>query len=846
METMKSPVSICLRACVAVLIAMLATLAAINAGAASEPRNPEGAPLRLVAAIPLDIPPTYFRDEATGKASGFAVDVMNELGRRSGFTVEYVFGKPWDELIDMVRTGKADLVPSLTISPEREGVIVFTDPIETVPVNLIVRADSRITGLAPDLTIGTIAGSAPEIILRRDHPSIKIKSFTDFQGVLFALLAGHIDAALVLTPSLLKFAMDAGVEGKIKVISPPVYEARRGIALRQDDTLLLARLNKAIGTFVSSPAYAQIYSRWYGRPEPFWTAKRLGIAGMVLLFLLAAAMAYWRYRAIVRLNRELSQNISERELVEKALRESRAMLKEILDTVPQSIFWKDGDGLYLGCNKVFALAAGLDDPEQIKGKTDFDLPWPREDAEAYRRDDREVFSGKVMKRHIIEPLLQADGKKLLIDTTKVPLLDENGRAYGVLGVYEDITERKRADEDRKELWERLRQSQKMEAIGTLAGGIAHDFNNILAIIFGYTELAMEHRTEPEALQKYLDAVHHAAVRAQDLVRQILDFSRKTEQSKEPLKMSTIVKETVKMLRSSIPTTIEIKTDIQSDGMTMADPTQIHQVIMNLCTNAYHAMRETGGVLAVSLDEIVLGPDEYSYADLEPGRYLRLEVSDTGCGIPEEIKERIFDPYFTTKKHGQGTGMGLAVVHGIVASHRGHITVYSVVGKGTIFHVYLPAEGGEDAGKTAAMEVPKTIHGHGERILFVDDEREIYEYAKEMLAKNGYRVTVCPSGVEAAALFQEHPDQYDLVITDMTMPHMTGAELAQKLLAIRPDIPIILCTGYSDLINREKALAMGVREYLQKPVLMRVLLETLQRNLAGENGGEPSSTPCRGD
>jgi CheY-like chemotaxis protein len=260
--------------------------------------------------------------------------------------------------------------------------------------------------------------------------------------------------------------------------------------------------------------------------------------------------------------------------------------------------------------------------------------------------------------------------------------------------------------------------------------------------------------------------------------------------------------------------------------------------MNLCTNAYHAMRETGGTLAVSLKEVKIGAEEYGYADLAPGNYLKLEVSDTGCGIDPKIQEKIFEPYFTTKKPGEGTGLGLAMVHGIVKSHHGHITVYSETGKGTSFHVYLPLTE-EKVAELPAKENIADPAGKGERILFVDDEAQICAFADILFSGHGYQVTTFANGVQALEEFRNHPDQYDIVITDMTMPHMTGAELAQTILGMRPDIPVILCTGQSELINRKKALALGVCVYLNKPVLQHDFLSAVRKALERDNPQHPA-------
>ena len=387
----------------------------------------------------------------------------------------------------------------------------------------------------------------------------------------------------------------------------------------------------------------------------------------------------------------------------------------------------------------------------------------------------------------------------------------------------------RAEEEKQKLASQLRQAQKMEAIGTLAGGIAHDFNNILSIIFGYNELAMLEK-DPKNRLRHLEELRKGAKRAKELVAQILAFSRKAEQQKQPLQVSLIIREALKMLRASIPTTIEIRQDIASDGLVLADSSQIHQVIMNLCTNAYHAMRKTGGTLAVSLQEVTIEEEDYGYANLARGKYLKLEVSDTGDGIDPKIQEKIFEPYFTTKQQGEGTGLGLAVVHGIVKSHHGHINVYSEPGKGTSFHVYLPLTERE-AAAAPDTPAPTELRGKGERVLFIDDEKQIREVVAAILTKNGYQVTAFADGAQALAEFEKNPAQFDLVITDMTMPVMTGAELAQKILTLRPRTPIILCTGQSEIINREAALAMGICDYLNKPVLIETLLEAARKALA---------------
>jgi signal transduction histidine kinase/CheY-like chemotaxis protein len=412
-------------------------------------------------------------------------------------------------------------------------------------------------------------------------------------------------------------------------------------------------------------------------------------------------------------------------------------------------------------------------------------------------------------------------KSFLITTAPVP--DENGKFSHVVHIAKDITEL-------KELETQLRQAQKMEAIGTLAGGIAHDFNNILTAIYGYTQLAMMKAGDNEKITRDLTQVTNATGRATDLVKQILTFSRKTEQKKRPIQISPIVKEALKLLRSSIPTKIEIKQNITCQRNILADPTQIHQIIMNLTTNAYHSMMETGGIIGVSLEDVTIAEKGViSELEIKPGKYVRLEVSDTGCGMDEDLKEKIFDPYFTTKETGKGTGLGLAVVHGIVTSHLGLVHVYSEVGQGTTFHVYLPIiEQKAEHYSTQAKEEP--VRGGNERIMFVDDAENIVQLADEVLTLHGYKATLFTNSVQAMQDFEKHPDQYDLVITDMSMPNMTGLELSERIKEIRPDLPIILCSGYSEMIVKDNALNMGVNEYIQKPLNMDTLGRVMRKLL----------------
>lgn len=425
-------------------------------------------------------------------------------------------------------------------------------------------------------------------------------------------------------------------------------------------------------------------------------------------------------------------------------------------------------------------------------------------------------------------IVRPDNTMRWVRIQTIPIRKPNGDLLSLAGVAEDITERKRVEEALTKTERQFRQSSRMEAIGTLAGGIAHDFNNILTAILGYTELALATVPKESRTQRNLQEVLTAGHRAKHLVLQILTFSRQAGQGKKPTPLHMVVRESLKLLRSTIPTTIEIRQALKTEATILADPTQMHQIIFNLCTNAEYAMREPGGILNVVLEDVEVTEDlARTISGLQVSPHVRLTVQDTGSGMTPEVLERLFDPFFTTKPIGEGSGMGMAVVHGIIMGHRGAIVVDSVVNKGTKIEVYLP---------TVPIQVleplhdPKAIHNGKESILFVDDEETIVRLGKELLTQLGYTVEVHTSSIEALRTFNQDPHRFDLVITDQAMPGLTGEALSRELLRIRPDLPIILCTGFSHVISAERAKALGIQGYLMKPLAIRDLVPIIRHVL----------------
>ncbi|MDO9042982.1 MAG: GAF domain-containing protein [Desulfocapsaceae bacterium] len=648
----------------------------------------------------------------------------------------------------------------------------------------------------------------------------------------------------------------------------------------------------------------------------------------------------------------------ERRHAEEALRENRTMLQQILDTLPQAIFWKDTESVYLGCNRVFAQAAGLDDPAQIKGKNDFELPWRKEETEAYRADDREVIGGKLTKKHIIEPQQQADGSRIWIDTSKVPLLDHKGTAYGVLGIFDNITEHREMEQaleqvsrewsaamdasddviyllnlerhivranktfylstgttpetaigrhiveiihpqgedvpcpvccaqeekrdlqivmeaerldnpvarpleitvkivrdqekrpisifmtlhdlsaSRKEMEEKttlerqLQQAQKMESVGRLAGGVAHDFNNMLGVIIGHAEIAMNQVDPAQPLHASLMEIHKAAQRSADLTRQLLAFARKQTVAPKVLDLNETVAGMLNMLRRLIGENILLNWQPGKNlWFVKVDPSQIDQILANLCVNARDAIAGVGK-LSIETGNRTLD-DAYcaTHPGCMPGEYVLLTVSDSGCGMDKATLAQIFEPFFTTKDVGVGTGLGLATVYGAIKQNNGFIYAYSEPGQGTTFTIYLPRHRGQ-AEQVWTESVVELSTGQ-ETILLVEDEQAILQMTTRMLEGLGYTVLAASTPAEAIRLAQEHTGNIRLLMTDVVMPEMNGWDLAEKLLSLDPHLKSLFMSGYTADIIGHHGILDETAHFLQKPFSTKELAVKVRETLDSE-------------
>ncbi len=898
---------------------------------------------RLVKVGVFQVEPLIFVD-TNGVPQGLFVDVIEQVAALEGWQIQYVLGT-WSEGFQRMRSGQIDLMTSVAYTPERDEYLDYCrESVLTLWGQVFVKEGVSLQNILDlkdkpvAIMKGDINGKNFLDTVSKFEISTSPREYPSLSEVLRAVERGEVEAGVAPNVFGYRYARELGLVGTGVIFSPvsSFYATAAGA-----NGELLVVLDRHIRQWKQDKEsfYYRRLDHWFGgeqfeKPVPTWLFTSL--AGIALV---ALVLAFW--------SRMLRSRVAEKT---EELRRSQENYRQLVENSNSIILRWDVDGNVTFLNEFGQRFFGYPLAD-IVGKNVVGTIVPEADQSG--KDLVAMINGILTSPE--EYLLNEnenvcrDGRRVWVQWSNKPILDDQGRLLEILSVGFDLTKLNRIERekleneqryrilfdsasdaililkggifwdcnsktlemfdcsmshilghgpdefspevqpdgtpsalaaqariaaalagenqffpwlycrhdktpfaaevslnriildndvylqaivrdvsDRERLEEELRQAQKMEAIGTLAGGIAHDFNNILTSIFGFNELAQIHKGEPDKLQRDLAEVERAAVRAKDLVQQILTFGRKSEQRKRPLQVSLLVKEALKLLRSSIPATIEIVSNIASEAQVYADPIQIHQIVMNLCTNAYHAMREHGGRLEVVLNEVdIVAHDEGMNLDLPSGRYLLLEVRDSGQGMAPEIINKIFEPYFTTKEVGEGTGLGLALVHGIVKSHKGDIDVDSVVGLGTVFRIYLPIvhEQGQDLPEITAVDTAShTCTGH---IMLVDDEEAIATIGKQFLESCGYLVTSFNNPTQALQAFMADSGGVDLLVTDMTMPGMTGAELARKVLEVRPALPIILCTGYSEQVNRESALELGIREYIQKPLVMADLAAKIQ-------------------
>jgi PAS domain S-box-containing protein len=834
-------------------VLFLLLLAGLPIGLAALPRFARAAePVRLAGRA--DRPPYCFRDDA-GRPRGILVDLWRLWSEETGREIRFVLLS--DEAPEAaVLDGRADAAMGVPETPEANPALRYSRPVATRELRVFARpriGDIRTTAALTPFRVGAVAGGPAAVFLGRAEPEIGIRTYPDLPALIAAALDGEI-AVFAADASETLFALGrigAGRRMVMTALAIPAVDLRA--AMRRDRPELPAAVDEGFARIAPARRRAAVRA-WSGGAVGHRVPWPLISAGTLLLILLGGAIAAWAWND--QLRREVHAATADlrekqRQLLrsEVQLRDSRRRYKVLYDRAKndkelyRSLLASSADAILIAdetgrvryVNASFAELFGwtLDELR--------DRPMPfsgNGDARDHERMMAALREGDGILRGADAVRRDRNGEAVAVSVAASRYADHAGRFAGTLWILRDIRETRRLEAE-------LRQSQKMEAIGTLAGGIAHDFNNILSAIMGFADLARMRIEDPEKVSGYLERILEATRRARDLVRQILAFTRQSEQALAPTAIGPLVKETLGLLRATFPAHIRIESRVEPDpGSANADPTQIHQVLMNLCTNARQAMgEERSGTLTVALEAVHAGPEGPAEApELAPGEYLRLTVADTGPGIDPTIRHRIFDPYFTTKGPGEGTGLGLSVVHGIVRRHGGDIRVMDRPGGGTVFRVYLPRIPAEDRrDRNGRADAPAR---GAERILIVDDEPSLAAVGREILGAAGYRVAALTDSREALRVFERAPERFDLVLTDMTMPGMSGAELARRILRVRPEMPIFLCTGFSGAMTPERAEAMGIRAFFMKPLDYAAVAETIRSIFDGVPETEVVDPACR--
>jgi len=773
----------------------------------------------LVIASSNNFPPINTLDEK-GQLIGFARDMSGAVAKAIGVEVTYLHSAIWTDVLEWLATGKADLIHDTGYTIERESYLDFTDSIIEMPESIFVREQQFDVNSLSSLygkKVACVNRHITHIFLQK-YKEIQCHLVNTPAEGLIALINGNVEAFIYPEQIVFYLAQKLKLSERIKVTGNPLRVLSWSMTVKDGNRELLRQLNIGIKAVKESGEYQVIYKKWFGkRLFSGYSKKEVTIivvssALVSLLFALVVGLLIYARRS---------------QIINQVLAESENKYRILADKLPQSIFLKDVNSTYISCNQKYADSLGID-PNDIAGKNDYDLH--PEYAEEYREGDRLIL--KTGETHEFDESYIEDGKKIDIHVIKTPIYSDNGNIKGVLGIFSDVTEK-------NNLQKQLLQSQKMESIGQLTGGIAHDFNNLLTAILGYSELAKDNfANEPGSkLNRYLTEIHNAGERGRDLVTEMLAFGRATPSKMSSVNAKLIINEALSFLKPTLPSTLIINVNFANElPFVLVDPVQLSQIITNLIINAHQAIGEHGNI------ELTLHAPHYlegicsSCLKKFAGEYIEISIHDNGQGIPEDKIEHIFEPFFTTKKVGKGSGLGLSMVHGILHQCDGHVLVESKQDVGTNFRLlFRPSNAERNNVSDTDTDTETDIDTHVDMtasmlenkcIMVVDDEPGITSYITELLMGIGYKVLAFNDPLAALEAFTFEPDSIDIVITDQTMPKMTGAELTQKLLILCPALPVILCTGYSENVNEDEAQNLGISKFLKKPVDTGELLRTI--------------------
>ncbi|NOY69524.1 MAG: transporter substrate-binding domain-containing protein [Deltaproteobacteria bacterium] len=784
-----------------------------------------------------NFPPIESFDE-NGEYQGIAADFMQQVQKETGINFQVVRCNTWNEVLEKARSGKIDALPAAAQTPARSGYLLFADPHLVLPGVIITRAKVKGTITLKDLSamrVSVVKSYVWQELLEADFPGIQLDLTPDLQTGLKKVAMGISDALVATLPVAIYYIEKQGITN-LRVAGETGYYTKLSFASRNDWPELNAIVGKALAR-ISPKKKDEILGKWIRLKENsifmstlFWMIL-IGII-VVCSLIIIAIFAWNRFlkKVVNQKTEELRIELAERKRAEEYLRQSEEKYRLLADNTLDTLWILDIDTLRISHVSPSIERLSGYRAEEITGRHIGDILTPASITLVTNEISGQLAAdnlGQAKAPTVELEQYRKDGSTVWTEVSTRFLRNIKGVPYSVVCVTRDITKR-------RSLEAKLRQAQKMESIGTLSGGIAHNFNNIMSIIMGNAELALSDMPECNSAHANLEEIKSASLRAKTIVAQLLAFSRTTDQDLKPTAVVPIVNDVLASLRSTRPGMIDICTDLVDAGQTvLADPVQLNQIMMSLCSNASEAMEDSGGILTVKVESAILDKTSPGVGpELNPGDYVRIIVSDTGPGISPDIIDRIFDPYFTTKGFEKGAGMGLAMVHGIIKNNNGAIFVDSTPCKGAVFSVLLPMTHEKPETKTG---LAKDIPTGNETILFVDDEESIMKLGLLMLEPLGYTVDATMSPTDALNLFRAAPDRYDIVISDMSMPEMTGVCLAEELIRIRPNIPVIICTGQSTLNDEQKAKSVDIVAFVMKPVSRRKLAKIIRQVLDNENG-----------
>ena len=769
-------------------------------------------------------PLVFIQDD--GSADGFFIDIVKHIAAKENWEIEYVSGT-WHECLERLKNGEIDMLGSIVYSDKRAQYYDFTNEFLFLDWGRVYTKKGKnietildMQGLRVSVLKGSTYTRGFKDLINQFGIECTLVEKNEYTQVFKSVEVGEVDAGV--NAQVLPIGDNHSIEATNIFFSPVKV---RFATKSNKKKSLITTLDKYFSELKSDKQsiYYKYYDKWMHSPPRQYVPKWIYFVIVAALIVSISLLILNRTlnHIVSEKTKILKDEITERKMAEGKLQDSVSNLNEAVRAGRIGLWNRDLKRNKVSYSKEWKRQIGYEDHEIKDDFSEWENRVHPEDLQSTKAIIEKSIKEKNPEHRVEFRFRHRDGSYRWILSQGSLAIDEDGHPTNMMGSHIDITPIKKLEAE-------LQQAQKMESIGTLAGGIAHDFNNILSAVLGYTELALGTVEKETPIADDLKEVYTAGLRAKDLVHQILTFARQSDEELKPIQVDFIIKEVLKFIRSSIPTTIEIKQNINSESLIMASSTQVHRIMMNLCTNAAHAMEDDGGILEIALKDITIDKAKMiGNSHLKRGNYIEIKVSDTGDGIDPHIIDKIFEPYFTTKGLGEGTGMGLAMVYGIVETYGGEIIVESKQAKGTVFTIYLPTAERENALLTyKSTELPTGQ----ERILFVDDEVPIAKMASRILGQLGYSVTTKTNSLEALELFRSKPNDFDLVISDVAMPKMTGDQLTKKLIEIRRDIPIILCTGYSKRLSEKEAFDIGAKAFTYKPIVKEDLATTIREVL----------------